>query len=324
MNNRQRHEAHKKAAEQSLFNSISTSIKNNEITKVEEILSRYNYIEHVMRGRSHDNKYDLFEQACIHGRLEIVKLFLNKISPYSSYSLHKDYSNSNTGINGLMLAVQSGNEKLVDYFLTYFDVNKLTHDGNNMLLFAVLGNNIVMFDKMIGLGLNPLQLDKYNKNLMQHMDFTRNDLYPMLDKLISLGLDINNVSKDKKYPTSIFNAAVYYNVDLIEYFIKHHADLSITNQDDKGSHKDLLEFVVYNIYNYAKYNNELLGLILEQPKFKVLRMIDNEFYYNDKKLDLKVIEKSSQYEEVKKFIHFKIMENLTEKPEYKIEKRIKI
>ena len=320
MNNRQRHQAHEEDAQRSLFNTISNHIKNNDIQKITEILSRYTYIEHIMRGRSNNNDYDLFEQACLNGRLEIVKLFLNKLSPYSSYPLKKDYSNSTTGINGLMLAVQSGNEELVDYFLSYFDVNKLTHSGNNMLLFAVKANNIAMLDKMMDLGLSPLTLDGQNRNLIQHMDFKSHDLYPMLDKLINLGVDINNICKDNKYPNAIFQAAIYYNTSVIEYFINHKADLSIVNKENRN----LLDFVVYNIYNYAKYDNELLELVLEQPIFKSLRLIDNQFYVNDKLLDLSVIAHREDFADITKFIHYKSIQNITEKTNYKIEKKVKI
>ena len=111
MNNRMRVEMSQQDARRVQISRLREAIEHNNVEKADNVLREYSDI-HVLLTESinYEHKFNFFEEACLKGRLDIVKLMVNKMT------LANLVQSAHQGENALSLSLKSENICLIDFF----------------------------------------------------------------------------------------------------------------------------------------------------------------------------------------------------------------
>ena len=161
-------------------------------------------------------------------------------------------SKNNQGQTSFMLALARGNREIIEIFKN-IGVNTDSRDleFNNLLHFAVMGNNLEIVKQII---------DKKNVNLSNIDGVTpllnackiKNIDISIIETLIEYGADIKHRDKNGRFP--LLEAASIGNIDVVKILLKNNSfDNSSINKKALNGNSPLLEAVLSNNYELVSF-----------------------------------------------------------------------
>lgn len=297
-----------------MMTDLLTAIITDDLAQFHSIVNLYPSTDVLMAYRI-DNSHQFYLEACLHGRLEMVKMFIENKTYFDLNKIEKSPCQSYY-INALMFSIQSGNEQLIDYLLEYYDLHE-SHQYNNLFYFAIKSGKVSVLEKLHLLGITFAPINN-NPHFILPIDFSSKNALGIVKYLHSVGLDINLFDGGlKTTPTLLFKAVHDNNTDIVDYLLKNNAYLHILNCHNHN----ILSFSIRraSIKNDAQ-SYIILNMLLQTEEFKNIKIIDNTYYFYKFSLSLDLLF-NDNYKNVKTCINHHILnQNILSKSDEKISK----
>jgi len=194
--------------------------------------------------------------------------------------LYKNYINSGKSDSSMF-------NKIFDYLLEYYDINKTDLAGNTVLYYAICNKDIDVMKKLLNMGANLLLKNNFKKSPMD-IAFNQKsyDVFKTIIEYGNIDFNIENTNGDS-FLMTIIKSNKFSNSEkliLIVYLIKKGVNINFLDKNgniplEYASHSDLS---IYNLLRkngaYSTFNNEnnsFLDELVQSEKYDLLDIICN-------------------------------------------------